>query len=97
MTPTSSPLKAAAALALYWQEKAGALAATSRDAAPPERFAAPPERFAALVTSGVCASAVIYNKDGSVAYPAEGGAAGPPERPGCPRAAGPPEPAEVSG
>ncbi len=56
--------KAASQVAGYWREKAGLLAATARDAAPPERFAA-------LVTSGVCASAVICDRDGVVAYPSE--------------------------
>ena len=55
---------ASAAVAGYWQERADALQSTKADAPAPERFAA-------LVTSGACAGAVIYDNDGAVAYPSE--------------------------
>ncbi len=55
---------AAAAVADFWRRKAEALRSTASEAAAPERFAA-------LVTSGVCASAGVYDEDGSTAYPVE--------------------------
>ncbi len=55
--------EAASHVASYWQERADALATTAPEAEPPERFAE-------LVTSGVCESAVLYDKAGEVAHPA---------------------------
>ncbi len=54
--------EAASEIASHWQEKADALATTAAGAAPAQRFVA-------LVTSGACEGAIIYEESGNVAYP----------------------------